>query len=40
MKAEFNKIKLGDEKGQALHDSLAALLKDIERVKTDYATAG
>ena len=40
MKAEFNKIKLGDEKGQNLHDTMAELLKEIEKAKADYATAG
>lgn len=40
MKAEFNKIKLGDEKGEKLHETLAGLLKDIEKAKVDYATAG
>ena len=40
MKSEFNKIKLGDEKGEQLHEILAALLKDIEKVKADYAAAG
>jgi uncharacterized protein YukE len=37
MQAEFNKIKLGDEKGEKLHAILAELLQEIEKVKQDYS---